>query len=472
MKNMKTIKNIFLTGLAAVALISCERSLETINENPNNATDAPLAAVFNGAMVNLIQSHEGENARLACMWSRQFTGTDRQYSAFDIYNITAEDMDWAGFYYTAANLDIVIDKAEAEGNAFYSGVAKIVKAHQYGTLASLWGNVPFTEAVDLVNYPAPNFDPQLSVYAGAQALLDDGINDLTTGVGTLGNGTDFYFAGDKPSWIAVARTLKARFYMHTGDYANALAQTPNGVTASAGNWMIPHATGAYNQDLNLYNSFGEQDRQGYMTAPGAYLPAILDTLPGNEGIRNNAKTDEGERFADLYIINVDGNGAPIPGDYDLNYSGSMWSPTSSFPLVTAIENELIAAECEIRVNSDNAAALAKLNGVRAMLAAKYPTGTYADFDLTDFDVGGLEDRGQGDQTSNLWYQIMEEKYISLVGQIEVFCDVRRTDNFLGLTPTTGSTMPERFLIPQDELDGNSSAPSPIPGIFIPTPVNQ
>ena len=60
---------------------------------------------------------------------------------------------------------------------------------------------------------------------------------------------------------------------------------------TAGNWLIPHTGGVYNQDMNLWYSFGTQDRQGYLTAPGAYLPTILDTASGNVGKRNHAKTE-------------------------------------------------------------------------------------------------------------------------------------------------------------------------------------
>ena len=210
MNRIKLFKNIFLSGLVAASLVSCDKSLEKVNENENRATDAPLSAVFNGSMVAIIQANEGENARLACIWSRQFTGTDRQYSAFNAYTITAEDFDWAGFYYAVANLNISISKSDAEGNGFYSGVAKVVKAHQFGTLASLWGDAPFYQSVDLVNFPFPSFDPQTTIYTEVQSLLDEGINDLENGAGT---GTDFYFSGDKAAWLKVAHTLKARYYL-------------------------------------------------------------------------------------------------------------------------------------------------------------------------------------------------------------------------------------------------------------------
>ena len=453
------IKSALLAGIYCLGMSSCQDSLEDVNVNPNNAIDAPLSAITAGMLVGLIQSHEGENARLACMWSQQFTGTDRQYAAFQTYNITSEDFDWGGHYFAIhEQAKFVIQKAEEEGNDFYGGIAKICRAHSYGVATSLWGDMPYSEANNLDLISSPAFDDQMSIYAGVQADLDEAITALSSGSGTDNGGVDFYFGGDKAAWLGVAYTLKARFYMHTGDHAAALAATANGVQAG-GDWMIPHTGGQYNQDMNLYYSFGVLDRAGYMTAPGAYLPGILDSA----GARNHAKTNEAERFAWLYLVDGDGN-------YDLNYGGQ-WAATASFPLVTAMENKLIEAEANAQMGNDQPA-LDALNEARGMLATAYPTGTYDAFDLTDFDAGGIEDNGQGGITGNLWYEIMEEKYTSMVGQIEVFADLRRTNNLLGLTPTDGVGIPERFLIPQEELDGNLNAPSPIPGLLVPTAVNS
>jgi len=102
----------------------------------------------------------------------------------------------------------------------------------------------------------------------------------------------------------------------------------------------------------------------------------------------------------------------------------------------------------------------------------YPDGTYEDFALTDFEPGGIEDNGKGNVIGNMLYEVLEEKYTSLIGQIEVFNDMSRTDNYLGLAPTTGGQLPERFLIPQAEIDGNTNAPSPIPDLFEPTWANS
>ena len=75
----------------------------------------------------------------------------------------------------------------------------------------------------------------------------------------------------------------------------------------------------------------------------------------------------------------------------------------------------------------------------------------------------------------LLIEILEERYVTFFGQIEGFNDVRRTrkeDVGIKLQPNTGSLLPERFLYPQSEIDSNPNTPSPLPGFFEPTEVNQ
>ena len=74
-------------------------------------------------------------------------------------------------------------------------------------------------------------------------------------------------------------------------------------------------------------------------------------------------------------------------------------------------------------------------------------------------------------------EIIEEKYVSTFGTLVTFDDARRirktdSDIAVPIPINSGSTYPERFLIAQEEINGNSNAPSPIPDLFTPTPINQ
>jgi len=160
--------------------------------------------------------------------------------------------------------------------------------------------------------------------------------------------------------------------------------------------------------------------------------------------RNNAKTDEMPRF-DYYFLS-DPTEAYSP--LDPNFYG-IFSATNAFDLVTYVENEMIIAECYAR-QSDNDKALEHLNNVRAEHDAIY--GTFKAYDIADFGPGKMVDGTSVNEA--LLMEILEEKYVSLFGQIETFSDIRRTKNALSIPINTGTKLPARFLYPQSELTTN------------------
>jgi hypothetical protein len=101
---------------------------------------------------------------------------------------------------------------------------------------------------------------------------------------------------------------------------------------------------------------------------------------------------------------------------------------------------------------------------------------YEEYVAADFQSGGIENPSALSQEDALLKEILEERYVTLFGQIEVFNDTRRTSNEdnvkVQVPPNTGSLLPQRFLYPQSEIDRNSSTPSPIPDFFSKTQVNQ
>ena len=79
-------------------------------------------------------------------------------------------------------------------------------------------------------------------------------------------------------------------------------------------------------------------------------------------------------------------------------------------------------------------------------------------------------------------EIIEERYVSGFSTYMPFNDARRlraSDSdvmvpfpFQDRGSPVPTVNPQRFLYPQDEIDGNSNIPDPIPGLFEPTPINQ
>lgn len=470
-------KNIFclLLFTGCLGLLSCKKAVEGFNDDPNSPLDADAITMLTGVEVGNMAIQEGEPARLAGMWSGYFAGQQQQYLAFHQYLIIARNFDdsWQRIFSgVLKNNRLMKGKAYEVNNRRLVGVAQVIEANVMGTATDLWGDVPALQAANDA-YPNPVYDPQAQVYGYIQSLLDSAIQNFASTAFVDFSAQDIHFAGNMTKWTQTAYTLKARCYLHTRQYAQALAAAQNGINTSANNWLAPHyatAKGAY----NLYYQFFVQDRTGWLDANGVYAVALLNSA--NARYRGNAKTIERARFNYLYSTATNPN-------YTAN---GFFYQTVAFPMATYAENLLILAEADARANG-LAAGLTRLNNYRAYLNTGGYIGTayltagnykYDPYAAADFAAGGIENPTAAAIAPDraLLREIMEERYLTFVGQIEGFNDLRRTakepDVRVPVPPNTGPQAPQRFLYPQVEVDLNKSVPNPLPSLFTPTPVNQ
>lgn len=454
---------------------SCKKAVEGYNNDPNNPLDADAVTMLTGIEVGNMEIQEGELARIAGMWSGYFTGEQFQYQSFYQYLIIARNFDDAWqriFAGILKNERMMKRKAYGVNNRRLVGVAQAIEANVIGTAAALWGDIPFRQASN-DSFPHPAYDSQASVYAAVQSLLDSAIQNFASTAFIDFTAQDIYFAGNMTRWTQAAYTLKARYYMHTKQYALALAAAQNGINAAANNWLAPHSatgTGTY----NLYYQFMAQVRPGFMDANGAYAVALLNAA--NTRYRGNTKTIERARFNYLYSTATNPN-------YTAN---GFFFQTVAFPIASYAENLLILAEADARTNGFTAG-LNRLNTFRTYMAAGGYIGAtyltagnykYDPYVAADFAAGGLENPAASAiaQDRALLREIMEERYLTFIGQIEGFNDLRRSfkepDIRVPVPPNTGTQFPQRFLYAQIEVDLNKSTPNPIPSLFTPTPVNN
>ena len=438
---MKKISYILSLSLAlAVGFSSCKKDIKEINKiNPGQFSDSDPILMITGAQLANVLVNEGEAARLAGIFSGQHVGFDRQFVSYGNYVMTAGDFNtpWGNLYTEGiAQCRLVRAKAEKANNKALNAVACITEANMLLTASALWGDVPNTEACVDGN-ANPKFDKMSDVHKAAIVLLDSaiayGANNASYSGAYVGN----------HNWAQVANTLKARAYLRMGEYAKAAAAAANGV-ASGKDLLANHSQpspGAW----NLYYDFLEWNRSGYISASGSHMEKLLDS---STLYRNNAKTDESARFANYFIEDYY---TPL----DPNWDNGIFAATNSFPIVSYVENQLILAECAIRGN-DLTTALTHLNNVRSYNAAELG-GQYDAYVAGDFGPGQLV-KGT-DANDAMTKEILVEKYTSLYGQIEPWCDLRRTQNLIGVTPYTGTKLPQRFLVPQDEINANKNAPA-------------
>jgi hypothetical protein len=428
----KMIKYIAVGLLTAPIFMmsSCQKDINEINEtNPNAFNDSDPKLMITGAQLANVMLNEGEAARLAGIFAGHFTGYDRQYVSFGLYNMNAGDFNtpWGTLYAEGiAQCRIIRSKAAASNDQTLEASASVTEAHLLLTASSLWGNIPNTQACS--GNPTPTFDKMSDVYDYCIVLLDSAISK-----GGASSAYSSAYAGSF-TWGEVANTLKARAYLHKKDYAKAIDAAKNGI--SKGNdFYAKHETespGAW----NLYYDFLDYNRPGYISCENSFIHALLDSTSAK--YKGNTKTKEASRYENYFLID---NYTPV----DPNMYTGIFAPTSNFALVSYVENQLILAECYWRTSVFDKA-LESLNNVRSEHESNF---------------GGYEQYVSGDFANNdaLLKEIITEKYVSLFGSIEVFNDVRRTQNLIGVPINSGNKLPGRFLYPQSEMNSNKNTPT-------------
>jgi hypothetical protein len=228
----------------------------------------------------------------------------------------------------------------------FLGIARVLEGAFMGTGADLFGNIVYKEAVS--GNPTPHLDDQLAVYDSVQTVLSAAVANLSvaTSANNIGPGAaDLVYGGNKAKWLALAHTLKARFYLNTAEvrptaYAQALAEAALGIQAESGTY-----SGAFTSapgEQNFWYQFDIVQRGGDM-GPGTFLDNLL-----------KARNDP--RRTDYFQHNA--------ADQPIDLSVARLAPNFHQPYVSYDENTLIWAEAAYRTG-DQVTALAKLNQERA-----------------------------------------------------------------------------------------------------------
>jgi len=484
---MKNILNYFTIVVICLTVLSCEKFVSDMNVDPNNPTDAPVDLIFTGAQVNVRSFDQATRVPIvANMWSGYMTGIQRQYLSYQNYQFTAGEVSGLNNVYCGVyvQFDIAIKKYQEINNQKGIGISKVIQAYTIGTATSLYGDIPFSQIGNITEYPNPEFDPQVQIYAGVQKLLDEGISALESGIGSLPDKTDIFFNGNTAKWIEVAHTLKARYFTETKEYDKSYTEALKGISSLANSLVSPSSTTSGMR--NVYYVHQVESRAGDVNSKGAYLTTLLN--PSNANYRGNSKTSEEARFQ-YYFVNLGTGG--ITGDIEPNYLSlgrgdkftGIIGMEASAHLVTYYENILMLAETAARTK-DFTTALTHLNQFRSFMNSGgyvHPTYTaafpfkYEPYIDSDFEVGGMNNPSGLDKTQALLKEILEERYVTFFCQMLGFNDLRRTRNeSIGVKPppAAGDKLPERFLYDLQEQTANLNAPDPLPGLFDPTPVNR
>ncbi|MGH7604596.1 MAG: SusD/RagB family nutrient-binding outer membrane lipoprotein [Gemmatimonadaceae bacterium] len=337
-----------LLGVAACHLDSLTGG--ELSTDPNNPITATNSQLFVGSQSALWSLWGSEASRAAGLFTQQVAGTARQYASLaNTYAITTAETNGIqrGLYVSGGLVDIkrLEQGSLAAKDTTFLGVARVLEGAVMGTGADLFGDLVYKEAI---SSPTPHLDSQLSVYDSVQTVLSAAVENLSvpTSSNNIGPGpADLVYGGDPTEWLALAHTLKARFYLNTAEvrpeaYAQALAEAAQGVKDESGTY-----SGAFTAspgEQNFWYQFDIVQRAGDM-GPGIFLDNLLKA-------RNDPRRND-------YFQH---NAADVPTDLSV----ARLAPDYPQPYVSYDENTLIWAEAAYRTG-DLVTALAKLNEERA-----------------------------------------------------------------------------------------------------------
>jgi hypothetical protein len=239
---MKTLFKIFLV-FAVIVFTSCDEQLTDLNVNPNGVDPSTvnpnlmLPTVITSKWIGYTDgAYQGGVAGVMQYVQKSGWGNELNKYAWNA------DADWSGNYDLLRNAKHLYDRSVKEGMEFHQGVALVIRAQTFGMIADLWGDAPYTKALNAPNGEQedlfPPFDTQETIYKGiieelkkANTLLSKSAGDYKE----ISTSADVLYGGNPVKWRKLANSLMLRYYMRLSvklpDYAKAgiaeIASKPN-----------------------------------------------------------------------------------------------------------------------------------------------------------------------------------------------------------------------------------------------------
>lgn len=223
--------------ITAILVASCSNDLESLNQNIKDPALVPGESLFTGAQKNLVDlmvdlNVNRNNTKLWSQYLQETTYTDE--SNYDqttrtipgnhfsvLYKDVLKDLDEAKNIITATTS--ATDNTYEANKPNKMAIIEILNIYTYSILVETFGDIPYTEALDLDNL-TPKYDDGLTVYKDLIARLTVAINDLDVSKGSFG-AADRIYDGDVAHWKKFAASLKLRMGILLSDVDEGAAKS-------------------------------------------------------------------------------------------------------------------------------------------------------------------------------------------------------------------------------------------------------
>ena len=225
-----------------------------VNNNPNNPASVAPSALLNGAEVTTGFTVGNDLGRVTDLLVQHMAGIANQPRNYDTYLLRGNyDNQWNNELYGGSliNSQQIISLTQA-ASPVYAGYAKILKAYNFALLTDLWGDVPYSQALQGNLATAnlqPRFDKQEDIYKGNQGLgiqslfdlVREGLADLDKTSALRPGADDLMYKGATAKWKKFGNTLLLKL-------ANTISKKEPTLAASVIREVLAKGPAAYMTD--------------------------------------------------------------------------------------------------------------------------------------------------------------------------------------------------------------------------------
>lgn len=401
------------------------------NIDPKNPTEVPIETLFTNAEVALINQVDHVNinintTRLMVQYWQQTTYFDESRYLFQDRQIPDG---YANEFYRDALMDLKRVKellADWGGNEIERdnkiAVTTILEVYAWQCIIDAWGDMPYSEALQLDANSQPAYDDAAAVYTDIISRLATAMSMIKPGASF--GGADLMFGGDVASWKRFGASLQMRLGMRLADVNAGTAKATveagfgNGIFTDQGQSAMLTYSGVVPHVNAIYNAFEVDGRADYLPTN-----TIIDIMVAREDPRLPLwfTTVADENGDPIYLGAVAGlDGAQVYQGFS-NFTPVFFTPTFPAIVQDLVEVEFLLAEAAQRGYGVGGTAAEHYNhGITESIL--YWGGTQADADtyLARADVAY--------DAANWKELIGTQKWIALYNRgIEGWAEWRRLD---------------------------------------------
>lgn len=228
---------IFIIATLVVFLGSCTDKFEEFNTDTKNPAKVSGEALFSNAELALTDQVSSTNVNLNVfkLFTQYWTETTYTDEAnYDIINRGVPDLTFREYYrgflrdFQEARTVILATPASATATGPTEKLNKLaiidlLQAYAFQNLVDIFGNVPYSEAMDINNI-APKYDDAFTIYKDLIHRVDTSVAALDTTAGSFGT-ADLIYGGDAARWRRFGNSLKLKLGITLGDVDPALSRT-------------------------------------------------------------------------------------------------------------------------------------------------------------------------------------------------------------------------------------------------------